>query len=122
MFLIENLWAIFEMAKEERTDSDNFEGDIDISDNLFLTWVNGGGEHFNCMEGVDRKALKDQWDNEDQPAAQREYDLIMTNLGDGMSCHRFKDLCDAFHANDHKRFQEVVDDALAALRAADAKN
>ena len=39
MFLTDNLWKIFEMGKEERTDGDNFDGNVSINDNLFLTWL-----------------------------------------------------------------------------------
>ena len=114
MFLIDNLWTILKMAEEERTDGDNFEGDVGVSDNLFLTWLKGGGEHFNCMDIMNREALKAQWDAEDQDAAQREYNLIMTSEGGKAAYNRYKDLCDAYH-----RFNEIAAEAVAALKAAD---
>ena len=72
------------------------------------------------MEGVDREALKAKWDAEDQAAAQREYNFIVTSEGGDEPYNRYKDLCDAFSARDRERFQKIVNEALDALQAADA--
>ena len=41
MFLTDNLWHIFEVAKEERTDEDGFSPDMGTADSLFVNAVEG---------------------------------------------------------------------------------
>lgn len=114
MFLIDNLWKIFEICEEENRDGDNMPSDVASMDNMFITCINGGGEHFKCMEGVDKEMLKAQWAAEDQAAAQTEYNMIVHGQGGNNDFCRYKELCDAYHAGDRKKFQAIVDEALAA--------
>lgn len=118
MFLIDNLWTIFEVAREERTDGDNFEGDMSVAPDLFLNAIKGN-EDFSCMEGVDKEMLKAQWAAEDQAAAQAEYNMIVHGQGGNNDFCRYKELCDAYHAGDRKKFQAIVDEALAAYHSHD---
>lgn len=114
MFLMDNLWKIFEVGDEENTDKDATKSYVDSMDNMFITCINGGGEHFKCMEGVDKEMLKAQWAAEDQAAAQAEYNMIVHGQGGNNDFCRYKELCDAYHAGDREKFQAIVDEALAA--------
>lgn len=113
MFLIDNLWKIFEVAQEERTDGDNFEGDMGVAPDLFINAIKGN-EAFSCMADVDKDELLKQWEAEDQAAAQTEYNMIVHGQGGNNDFCRYKELCDAYHAGDRKKFQAIVDEALAA--------
>ena len=78
MFLTDNLWTIFEVAREERTDGDHFEGDMSAAPDLFLNAVKGN-EDFACLAGADKDALLKEWEAEDQAerdvVAEREESL-----------------------------------------------
>lgn len=119
MFLMDNLWKIFEIGAEENRDGDNMPSDVASMDNMFITCINGGGEHFKCMEGVDKEMLKAQWAAEDQAAAQAEYNMIVHGQNGNNDFCRYKELCDAYHAGDRVKFQAIVDEALAAYHSHD---
>lgn len=118
MFLTDNLWKIFEVAREERTDGDNFEGDMSVAPDLFINAIKGN-EDFACMADVDKDALLAEWEAEDQAAAQAEYNMIVHGQGGNNDFCRYKELCDAYHAGDRAKFQAIVDEALAAYHSHD---
>lgn len=116
MFLTDNLWKIFEVGEEERTDGDRTPSDVGSMDNMFIACIKGTGEHFKCMEGVDKEMLQKQWEAEDQAAAQAEYNMIVHGHGANNDFCRYNELCGAYHAGDRAKFQAIVDEALAAYR------
>lgn len=118
MFLIDNLWTIFEVAREERTDGDNFEGDLGTAPDLLLNALRGG-EDFACMEGVDKEALLKTWEAEDQAAAKAEYKAIVGTDPARREASRYKDLCAAFAVGDKETFEKVKAGALAELHSHD---
>lgn len=118
MFLTDNLWKIFEVAREERTDGDNFEGDMGVAHDLFINAIKGN-EDFACMEGVDKAALNAQWEAEDQAAARAEYKAIVGHDSDNKEADHYKALCDAFNAGDKDTFEKVKADAVAELHTAE---
>ena len=121
MFLIDNLWKIFEVAREERTDGDNFDGDMTTAPDLFINAINGN-EDFACMADVDKDALLAEWEAEDQAAAKAEYKAIVGHDPDMPEVSRYKELCAAFHAGDKETFHKVLNDALNALHAPEGVN
>ena len=121
MFLTDNLWKIFEVAREERTDGDNFEGDMSVAPDLFINAIKGN-EDFACMADVDKDALLAEWEAEDQAAAKAEYKAIVGHDPDMPEVSRYKELCAAFHAGDKETFQKVLNDALNALHAPEGVN
>ena len=116
MFLTDNLWTIFEVAREERTDGDNFEGDMGTAPDLFLNAIRGN-EDFACLAGVDKAALLATWEAEDQSAAKAEYKAVVGHDPDHKDISRYKELAAAFTANDRVTFETVKAEALAALHA-----
>lgn len=115
-FLIENLWTIFEVAREERTDGDNFEGDMGTAVPVFLAALKPGGKKFKCLEGrVD--ALKAGWDACDQMKAQDEYRAIVGSNPEIPKARKYRDLSLAFTAGDRAAFDAAVDAGMAALYA-----
>ena len=43
------LWNIFEVAREERTDGDHFEGDLGTAAACFVNGLGPGGKQYKCM-------------------------------------------------------------------------
>lgn len=118
MFLIDNLWTIFEVAREERTDGDNFEGDMTTAPDLFINAIKGN-EDFACLADVDKDALLAEWEAEDQAAAKAEYKAIVGHDPDMPEVRRYKELYTAFNAGDKETFEKVKAEAVAALTAAE---
>lgn len=118
MFLIDNLWTIFEVAREERTDGDNFEGDMGVAHDLFINAIKGN-EDFACMEGVNKAALNAQWEAEDQAAARAEYKAVVGHDPAHKEASRYKELAAAFTAGDKEAFEAVKEAALAELHGAE---
>lgn len=118
MFLIDNLWKIFEVAREERTDGDNFEGDMTTAPDLFINAIKGN-EDFACMADVDKDTLLKQWEAEDQAAAKAEYKAIVGHDPDMPEVSRYKELCAAFAVGDKETFEKVKAGALAELHGHD---
>ena len=114
MFLTDNLWTIFEVAREERTDGDSFEGDLITAPDLFLNTLEGGDE-FACLKGVDKEALLEAWESEDQAAAKAEYDAIVGSDLDCPDARRYKELTAAFTAGDREAFEAAKESGLAVL-------
>ncbi|WP_317380685.1 hypothetical protein [uncultured Intestinimonas sp.] len=117
MFLTDNLWTIFEVAREERTDGDNFEGDLGTAPDLFLNALRGN-EDFACLAGVDKAALLATWEAEDQAAAKAEYKAVVGHDPDHKVVSRYKELTAAFTAGDRETFEAVKAEALDAYHAA----
>ena len=111
MFLTDNLWTIFEVAREERTDGDSFEGDLTTAPALFLNALEGGDE-FSCLKDVDKAALLAQWEEEDQAAAKAEYDAVVGSDLDHPDARRYKELTAAFTAGDREAFEAAKADGL----------
>lgn len=118
MFLIDNLWKIFEVAREERTDGDNFEGDMTTAPDLFINAIKGN-EDFVCLADVDKAALLDKWEAEDQAAARAEYKAIVGHDPDHKEVSRYKDLCAAFAVGDEDAFDAIKAEAMAELHGHD---
>lgn len=118
MFLTDNLWKIFEVAREERTDGDNFEGDMSVAPDLFLNAIKGN-EDFSCMEGLDKDALLKAWEAEDQAVARAEYKAIVGHDPASKEVSRYKELSAAFTADNRDAFEKIKADAVAELTAAE---
>lgn len=118
MFLIDNLWTIFEVAREERTDGDNFEGDMSVAPDLFLNAIKGN-EAFSCMADVDKDELLKQWEAEDQAVARAEYKAIVGTDPANREASRYKELSAAFTADNRDAFEKIKADAVAELTAAE---
>lgn len=114
MFLTDNLWKIFEVAREERTDGDHFEGDMSAAPDLFLNAVKGN-EDFACLAGADKDALLKEWEAEDQAAARAEYKAIVGTDPVNREASRYKELSAAFTAGDRDTFERIKAEALAEL-------
>lgn len=118
MFLMDNLWKIFEVAREERTDGDAVNSDLSYAPALFLNALEGGDE-FVCLKDVDKAALLAQWEEEDQAAAKAEYDAVVGSDLDHPDARRYKELSAAFTADDRDAFEKIKAEAVAELTAAE---
>ena len=126
MFLTDNLWKIFEVAKEERTDGDNFQGDMGVADDLFINAVRGN-EHFDCLDKYDMVALAKGLETANLAKAKVEYDALVGNVFvqkndvryKEVSC--YKELTAAFTANDPVKFNKVRDEHLAIYNKLEAE-
>ena len=118
MFLIDNLWTIFEVAREERTDGDGVSADLSYAPALFLNALEGEDE-FACLKDVDKTALLEQWEAEDQTAAKAEYDAVVGSDLGHPDARRYKELTAAFTAGDRETFEKVKAEALAELHGAE---
>lgn len=112
MFLTDNLWHIFEVSREERTDGDDFSPDMGTADSLFINAVEGFS-HYKCLDKLDLDALRAAWLAEDRQAAGEEYNAIMGHDGEGFyDCSA--ELCKAFREEDRETFERVKAEGLAA--------
>lgn len=116
MFLMDNLWTIFQVAKEERTDGDAVNSDLSYAPALFLNALEGG-DTFACLKDVDKSALLEQWKAEDQAAAKAEYRAVVGSDLDHPDARRFQELTDAFTAKNRAAFEAAKSDGLAAYWA-----
>lgn len=116
MFLMDNLWKIFEVAREERTDGDAVSSDLSYAPALFLNALEGG-DTFACLKDVDKSALLEQWKAEDQAAAKAEYRAVVGSDLDHPDARRFQELTDAFTAKNRAAFEAAKSDGLAAYWA-----
>ena len=116
MFLMDNLWTIFQVAKEERTDGDAVNSDLSYAPALFLNALEGG-DTFACLKDVDKSALLEQWKAEDQAAAKAEYRAVVGSDLDHPDARRFQELTDAFTAKNRAAFEAAKADGLAAYWA-----
>ena len=118
MFLMDNLWTIFQVAKEERTDGDAVNSDLSYAPALFLNALEGG-DTFACLKDVDKSALLEQWKAEDQKAAMDEYQAVVGSDLDHPDARKFQALTAAFTAGDRAAFEAAKAEGLAALAAAE---
>lgn len=118
MFLMDNLWTIFEVAREERTDGDAVNSDLSYAPALFLNALEGG-DTFACLKDVDRAALLSAWEDEDQAEARAEYQAVVGSDLDHPGARRFQELTAAFTAGDRAAFEAAKAEGLAALTAAE---
>lgn len=116
MFLMDNLWKIFEVAREERTDGDAVNSDLSYAPALFLNALEGG-DTFACLKDVDKSALLEQWKAEDQAAAKAEYRAVVGSDLDHPGARRFQELTAAFTAKNRAAFEAAKSDGLAAYWA-----
>ena len=116
MFLMDNLWKIFEVAREERTDGDAINSDLSYAPALFINALEGGDE-FSCLKDVNKAALLEQWKAEDQAAAKAEYRAVVGSDLDHPDARRFQELTDAFTAKNRAAFEAAKSDGLAAYWA-----
>ena len=116
MFLMDNLWKIFEVAREERTDGDAVSSDLSYAPALFLPALEGG-DTFACLEDVDKSALLTAWEAEDHEGARAEYQAVVGSDLDHPGARRYQELTAAFTAGDRAAFEAAKADGLAAYRA-----
>ena len=116
MFLMDNLWTIFEVAREERTDGDAVSSDLSTAPDLFLNALEGG-DTFACLKDADRAALLAAWKAEDQAEAKAEYRAVVGNDLDHPGARRYRELTAALTAGDRAAFEAAKADGLAAYRA-----
>lgn len=116
MFLMDNLWTIFQVAKEERTDGDAVNSDLSTAPTLFLSALEGGDE-FACLKDVDKAALLAAWEGEDQAEARAEYRAVVGSDLDHPDARKFQALTAAFTAGDRAAFEAAKAEGLAAYRA-----
>lgn len=107
--LARNLWKIFEIAREENNDGDNFNPDMTVADDLFTGSLEGRKNcDYDCMKSVDKAALLKEWNNCNQAKAKLEYDALVVGRIGYKKANRYKELCDAFKKNDKVKFSAVV--------------
>lgn len=122
MFLTDNLWKIFEVAREERTDGDNFEGDMTTADDCFVNAVKGL-DHYACLDKYNMEALAGAMAEANMAAAKAEYDAVVNSNIDCEEARKYKELTAAFNANDVDAFEKAKNEGLAAYYAyLEAKN
>ena len=115
-FLAKNLWHIFEVCEEERTDGDSFSPDLVNGAVLFLSALNGAKDtDYKCMRTVDKKALLAEWSKADQSKAHREYTALVARVPGHDDADKCAELCAAFQKKDRKAFEKHVAEGLAAL-------
>lgn len=115
-FLAKNLWHIFEVCEEERTDGDSFSPDLVIGAVLFLSALDRAKDtDYKCLQKLDRKALLAEWAQADKDKAYREYSALIASVPSHRDADRCAELCKAFQAKDRKAFEKCVSEGLAAL-------
>lgn len=92
------LWNIFEVAREERTDGDNFEGDLGTAAACFVNGLEPGGKQYKCMEGLDKLPL----------LAQDRTDFV--NEANRLIQAHYAELTAAFTAGDRAAFEAILDE------------
>lgn len=115
-FLAKNLWHIFEVCDEERTDGDSFSPDLVNGAVLFLSALNGAKDtDYKCLQKLDKKALLAEWAQVDQQVAHREYAALIASVPGHRDADKCAELCKAFQAKDRNLFEKHVAEGLAAL-------
>lgn len=95
------LWNIFEVAREERTDGDNFEGDLGTAAACFVNGLEPGGKPYKCMEGLDKEALR-------AAIAEPETRTAFVNEANQLIRDHYKELAAAFTAGDRVAFEAIL--------------
>ena len=115
-FLAKNLWHIFEVCEEERTDGDSFSPDLVNGAVLYLSALGGAKDtDYKCLKHVDKKALLAEWSKADQSKAHREYTALVTAVPGHRDADKCAELCAAFSKGDHKAFDAAIADGLSKL-------
>ena len=97
------LWNIFEVAREERTDDDNFQGDLNTAPACFVNGLEPDGKQYKCMEGLDKEALRTEISEpEDRTAFINEANRLIQD--------HYKELSAAFTASDRVAFEAILDE------------
>ena len=110
MFLTDNLWTIFEVAKEYR--EKDLGGDLGAAPDIYLNALKGN-EDLRCVQADPGKLA--EWEAEDQTAARAEYKALVSNDIDHPDARRFKELTAAFTAGDREAFEAAKESGLAEL-------
>ena len=110
MFLTDNLWTIFEVAKEYR--EKDLRGDLGAAPDIYLNALKGN-EDLRCVQADPGKLA--EWEAEDQAAARAEYRALVGNDIDHQEARRFKELTAAFTAGDREAFEAAKESGLAVL-------
>ena len=114
MFLTDNLWTIFEVAKEYRETGKG--GDLSFAPDIYINALKGN-EDLECVKADPEKLA--EWEAEDQAAARAEYRALVGNDTDHQEARRFKELTAAFTAGDREAFEAAKEIGLAVLHAAE---
>lgn len=112
MFLTDNLWTIFEVAKEYRETGKG--GDLGVAPDIYLNALKGN-EDLRCVQADPAKLT--EWEAEDQAAARAEYRALVGNDLDHQDARRYKELTAAFTAGDREAFEAAKESGLAELHA-----
>ena len=110
MFLTDNLWTIFEVAKEYRETGKG--GDLGAAPDIYLNALKGN-ENLACVQADPEKLAA--WEAEDQSAARAEYKALVGNDLDQQEARRYKELTAAFTAGDREAFEAAKESGLAEL-------
>lgn len=115
-FLAKNLWHIFEVCEEERTDGDSFSPDLVNGAALYLAALSGAKDtDYKCLKNVDRKALLAEWSKADQEKAHREYTALVAAVPGHRDADKCAELCKALQKGDRKAFERAVAEGLSKL-------
>ena len=114
MFLTDDLWTIFEVAKEYRESGKG--GDLSFAPDIYVNALKGN-EDLKCVKADPEKLA--EWEAEDQAAAKAEYRALVRNDTDHQEARRFKELTAAFTAGDREAFEAAKESGLAVLHAAE---
>ena len=112
MFLTDNLWTIFEVAKEYRETGKG--GDLGAAPDIYINALKGN-EDLQCVQADPEKLA--EWEAEDQAAAKAEYKALVSNDVDNQDALRYKELTRAFTAGDREAFEAAKKSGLAVLHA-----
>mgnify|MGYP005801336365 CR=1 FL=1 len=112
MFLTDNLWTIFEVAKEYRETGRG--GDLFAAPDIYLNALKGR-EDLRCVQANPAKLA--EWEAEDQAAALAEYSALVGHDIGRSGARRFKELTAAFTAGDRADFEAAQERGLAEYPA-----
>lgn len=106
--LIENLWAIFECAKEECNDGDNFNPDMTVAPNLFVKGIEGNPEYqYKALAHVDVANARKKWKALDAYGQSNAYNEVDKVIDDN-----YKALCAAYVEGDKAKFEAIVNGSV----------
>lgn len=109
MFMMENLWTIYEMLREECNDGDNFSPDLTNGLALFVAALNGANDtDYDCMKNVNKEAALSDW-NKNYPEIKNQYEALLLHSG---PVNRMKELSVAFKNGNRNEFDKIVEDGL----------
>lgn len=114
MFLTDNLWTIFEVAKEYRETGKG--GDLFTAPDIYLNALKGR-EDLRCVQADPEKLAA--WEAGDQAAALAEYSALVGHDIDHSDARRYKELTSAFTAGDRDAFEAAKESGLAELHASE---